>query len=259
MIIASFNVNSVRARLQNILDWIKEFSPDVVLMQEIKCEDRVFPRIEFEDAGYNVKTSGQKAYNGVAILSKYTIEDITYHLPNFQDDPAERFIECFINGNIRIINIYAPNGNPVGSEKFTYKQKWMELLKEHIKELLKNDEMLIIGGDFNVALTDRETYDVEKTKDDAVMQLESRQGLKDLISLGLTDAYRIFNNDKDDAYSWWSYMSGDFQKNKGMLLDYFLINDKVKEIITNAGIDISARGKQKPSDHTPIWIELKDK
>ncbi|MBP3615778.1 MAG: exodeoxyribonuclease III [Alphaproteobacteria bacterium] len=257
MIIATFNVNSVRAHIQNILDWIDEFSPDVILMQEIKCETDVFPYMEFEDKGYNVKAFGQKSYNGVAILSRFSIEDVTTGLPTFPSDTSARYIEAVIDGHIRIASVYAPNGNPVPSEKFEYKKEWMEHFIEHIKSLMNNDEELIIGGDFNVALTDREIYNPKAFEDDAITQPESREGMKKLFDLGLIDSYRIFNPDNDKAYSYFGYRGGCFQKGYGILLDYFLINEKAKSIITNAGIDTSPRGREKPSDHTPLWIEVK--
>ena len=257
MIIATFNVNSVRAHLLNILNWIKEFSPDVILMQEIKCENHAFPYMEFEDAGYNVKVFGQKSYNGVAILSRPSIEDVTTSLPTFPEDKSARYIEAVIDGHIRIASVYAPNGNPVPSEKFEYKKEWMNRFHDHIKTLLNNDEPLIFGGDFNVALTDREIYNPKAFEDDAITQPESRQGMKNLFDLGLTDTYRIFNPNNDKAYTYFGYRGGCFQKGYGILLDYFLINDKAKSIVTGAGIDLSPRGKEKSSDHTPLWIEVK--
>ncbi len=257
MIIATFNVNSVRAHLPNILDWIKEFSPDVILMQEIKCETNVFPYMEFEDIGYNVKVFGQKSYNGVAILSRYSIEDVTVGLPTFTEDSQSRYIEAIIDGHIRVASVYAPNGNPVPSDKFEYKKEWMKRFNQHVQTLLKNDEGLIIGGDFNVALTDREIYNPKAFIDDAITQPESRQGMKELFNLGLSDCYRIFNPDNNKAYTYFGYRGGCFQKGYGILLDYFLVNNKAKDIIINAGIDLNPRSKEKPSDHTPLWIEIK--
>ncbi len=257
MIIATFNVNSVRAHLPNILDWIKNFSPDVILMQEIKCETNAFPYLEFEDLGYTVKVYGQKTYNGVAILSKYSIEDVVLGLPTFPSDVQARYIEAVIDGHIRVASIYAPNGNPVPSEKFEYKKEWMEHLYKHIESLMKNDEALILGGDFNVALGDREIYNPKAFEDDAITQPESREGMKKLFDLGLFDGYRIFNPDNEKAYTYFGYRGGCFQKGYGILLDYFLINAKAKDIIIDAGIDLSPRGNEKPSDHTPLWIEVK--
>ncbi len=257
MIIATFNVNSVRAHIQNILDWIKEFSPDVILMQEIKCETNAFPYMEFEDAGYNVKVFGQKSYNGVAILSRYSIEDVVCGLPTFPEDKSARYIEAVIDGRIRVASVYAPNGNPVPSEKFEYKKEWMNRFESYVKTLLNNDEAIVFGGDYNVALTDREIYNPKAFEDDAITQPESREAMNNLFSLGLTDSFRIFNPDNDKAYTYFGYRGGCFQKGYGILLDYFLANKKACSLLTNAGIDLSPRGKEKASDHTPLWIEIK--
>jgi exodeoxyribonuclease-3 len=240
------------------LDWIHDFNPDVIMMQEIKTEEKNFPFLEFEDEGYNVRVSGQKSYNGVAILSKFSIEDVIYHLPTMMHDPAERYMECVIDGWLRIINVYTPNGNPINSEKFSYKLEWMNALKHHIQELQKNDEALIIAGDFNAIRNDYDVYDLVACEDDAIVQPESRAALQALIDMGFTDAYRKFHADKKDTYSWWGYMAGMFQQNHGMLLDYFLLNDKAEKMLVDCDIDLIPRGKEKPSDHTPIWIKIKE-
>ena len=257
MIISSFNVNSVRARLQSLIKWINDFSPDVLLLQEIKTEEKNFPIIEFEELGYNVKVSGEKSYNGVAILSKYPVEDVIYHLPTMANDPSERYIECIIDGHIRVISIYAPNGNPTGTKKFEYKISWYNCLKDHIKQLLQNDEELIIGGDFNAIRYDWDVYSITDCQDDAIVHPLTRKSFKEIIDLGLTDAYRKFHPDKKEVYTWWGYMAGMFRKNKGMMLDYFLLNNKAVQNLINCDIDMTPRGQEKPSDHTPIWIELK--
>ena len=257
MKIATFNVNSVRAHLENILNWIDEFSPDVILMQEIKFQTEVFPYEFFEDKGYSVKVYGQKSYNGVAILSKYSIEDVEYGLPTFADDWNARYIEVVIDGRLRIASVYAPNGNPVPSEKFNYKLKWMDCFYNYVNELQKQDEPLIIGGDFNVAITDREIYNPKAFIDDAITQPESREAMQKLFDLGMIDSYRFFHPNNDKAYTYFGYRGHCFNKGYGILLDYFLINNKAKDLITDAGIDLNPRGQNKPSDHTPLWIEIK--
>ncbi len=257
MKIATFNVNSVRAHIENILNWIEEFSPDVILMQEIKCQTELFPYSVFEDVGYNVKAFGQKSYNGVAILSKYSIEDVVCGLPTFQEDDSARYIEALIDGRIRVASVYAPNGNPVPSPKFNYKLDWMVKFEAYIQSIIKNDEALILGGDFNVALTDREIYNPKAFVDDAIAQPESRRAMLSLFNLGLTDTYRLFYPENDKAYTYFGYRGNCFNKGYGILIDYFLINNKAKELVTGAGIDLSPRGKEKPSDHTPLWIELR--
>ena len=257
MIIATFNVNSVRAHLENILNWIDNENPDVILMQEIKCQNEQFPYSFFEDRGYNIKVYGQKSYNGVAILSRFSIEDVVFGLPTYEEDTSARYIEALIDGRIRVASVYAPNGNPVPSEKFEYKIYWMEKFKEYLSTLLQNDEPIILGGDYNVALTDREIYNPSAFVDDAIAQPESRQAMNKLFNLGFNDTYRIFYPNEDKAYTYYGYRGGCFQKRYGILLDYFLTNDKAKDLITNAGIDITPRGNEKPSDHTPLWIEVK--
>lgn len=257
MKIATFNVNSVRAHFENILNWINKFSPDVILMQELKCQDESFPLLEFADIGYTAKVFGQKSYNGVAILSRYSIENVVFGLPTFENDPSARYIEALIDGRITVASVYAPNGNPVPGVKFEYKLEWMKCFNAHIKNLMKNNEPLILGGDFNVALTDREIYNPQAFADDAITQPESRQAMQELFDLGLSDTYRIFHPSDDKAYTYFGYRGGCFQKGLGILLDYFLVNDEAKKIITDAGINLEPRGNEKPSDHTPLWIEVK--
>ena len=256
MKIATFNVNSVRAHLENILNWIDDFSPDVILMQEIKCQTEMFPYEFFEDKGYNIKVYGQKSYNGVAILSKYYIEDVKCGLPTFTDDMNARYIEAVIDGRVKVASIYAPNGNPVPSEKFDYKLKWMDCFCEYVKQLQKQNEPLILGGDFNVALSDKEIYNPKAFVDDAIAQPESRAGMQKLFDLGLFDSYRLFHQNNDKAYTYFGYRGNCFTKGYGILLDYFLINDKAKDLIIDAGIDLTPRGQTQPSDHTPLWIEI---
>lgn len=257
MKIATFNVNSVRAHAQNILDWIHNFSPDVILMQEIKCQNNAFPYSVFEDEGFNIKILGQKSYNGVAILSKYSIEDIVYGLPTFKEDDNARYIEAVVDGRYKVASIYAPNGNPIGTSKFDYKLEWMKHFQTYIKTLLNNDEALFLGGDFNVALTDKEIYNPKAFIDDAIAQPESRNAMNDLFSLGFVDAYRLFYPDNDKAYTYFGYRGNCFLKGYGILIDYFLVNEKAKSFIIDAGIDTTPRGNLKPSDHAPLWIEVK--
>ena len=256
MIIATFNVNSVRAHLENILDWIHHFSPDVILMQELKCQTEAFPYAPFEDEGYTVKALGQKTYNGVAILSRLSIEDVVYNLPTYSDDSSARYIEALIDGRIRVASVYAPNGNPVPSEKFTYKQEWMKHFYDHVRTLLSNDEAVILGGDYNVALTDLEIYNPKAFEDDAITQPESRRAMQDLFDLGLINAYRQFDAN-GSAYTYYGYRGGCFQKGFGIMLDYFLVNETARKLITDSGIDKTPRGEPKSSDHTPLWIEVK--
>jgi exodeoxyribonuclease-3 len=253
--VATFNVNSVKARLPNFLVWLKEFSPDVVLLQEIKCMDDGFPRIEIEDAGYNIATHGQKTYNGVAILSKSPIEDVKRGLPGDDADVQARYIEGTVYGSVRVASIYLPNGNPVGTEKFTYKLAWMTRLREHIKQQLLNDEIALWGGDYNVIPTDGDVWSVAAMKDDALMQPESRANFRAILHLGLTDALRSFHT-KSHMYSFWDYQAGAWQKDHGFLIDHILCSPQAADKLTDAGIDKKPRGQEKASDHTPVWCEI---
>ncbi|MBL8644195.1 MAG: exodeoxyribonuclease III [Rhodospirillaceae bacterium] len=255
MKVATFNVNSVKARLPNFLVWLKEFKPDVVLLQEIKCMDDGFPRLEIEDAGYNVATHGQKTYNGVAILSKSPIEDVVRGLPGDEADVQARYMEATVFGAVRVASIYLPNGNPVGTEKFSYKLNWMARLRAHIQAQLENGEITLWGGDYNVIPTDTDVWNVAAMKDDALMQPESRAAFRAILHLGLTDALRSFHS-KAHMYSFWDYQAGAWQKDHGFLIDHILCSPQAADKLTNAGIDKKPRGQDKASDHTPVWCEI---
>jgi exodeoxyribonuclease-3 len=256
--IATFNVNSVRAHIGSITGWLREFSPDVALLQEIKVETRAFPYMEFEDMGYSVKAFGQKSYIGVAILSRMSIEDVACGLPTFPDDPSARYIEAVIGGRLRVINAYMPNGNPAPGEKFDYKLAWMEKFREHLEELLENDEALVIGGDFNVVLKDEWVYDAKAFADDAVMRPESREAMTRILKLGFVDAFQTVHPG-EVGYTYWGYRAGGLRRNHGMTLDYFLLNGKAAAMLSDAGIDKSPREAEHASDHAPLWISLSEK
>lgn len=253
--IATFNVNSVKARLPNVLAWLKEFKPDAVLLQEIKCVDENFPRMEIEDAGYSVAAHGQKTYNGVAILAKSPIEDVSRGLPGDPADEQARYIEGTVFGSVRLASIYLPNGNPLGTEKFAYKLKWMERLKAHIQKRLGDEEIAVWGGDYNVIPTDDDVWDARAMRDDALMQPESRAKFRAIQHLGLTDALRTFHSEAH-LYSFWDYQAGAWQKDHGMLIDHLLCSPQAADRLVGAGIDKPTRGKEKASDHTPVWCEL---
>jgi exodeoxyribonuclease-3 len=247
--VASFNVNSVRARMPVILDWLKRSRPDVVLLQETKCEDHVFPALEFEDMGYNLKIHGQKSYNGVALLSREYIDDVKTGL---FDDLQARYIDAFTCG-VRVVNVYAPNGNPIGTDKFLYKLQWMEKLLERIHSLMRNDEPLIVTGDFNVVRRDDMIYNPKAFKDDAVMQPESRAGFEKILDLGLISAAEKFSLDRE--YTYYGYRGGSRDKGNGMVLDYFLLNPEAAKRLKAYGVDGYARDLPRSSDHIPIWLE----
>ena len=254
MKIATWNVNSIRARLLNVLDWIDDFSPDVLLLQELKVVEEGFPFTEFEDKGYNIAVSGQKSWNGVALLSKYSIEDVRKHL--VPSDPQARYIEAVIDGRVRMASLYAPNGNPIGTEKFTYKLSWMDHLKQHVKNVLENKELFILGGDYNVAPTSQDLYDEKAFKDDAIVQPESREKFAALMDLGLIDIFRKLYPNQEKSYTYWGYRGFSWQKDHGILLDFLLASPLVEKHLKQAGIDKAPRGKEKASDHTPLWCEL---
>lgn len=255
--IATWNVNSIKARLPNALAWLKEFAPDVALLQEIKTVDEGFPRMEIEDLGYNIETHGQKTYNGVAILSKSPIEDVSRGLPGDDTDEQARYIEGTVFRNLRVASIYLPNGNPIDTEKFPYKLGWMDRLYSHVQTSLEAEESIVFGGDYNVIPTNDDVYDPKAVAGDALTQPESRARFQAIKSLGLTDALRSFNH-APHQYSYWDYQRGAWQKDNGLLIDHLLLTPQAADRLTDAGIDKDPRGKEKASDHTPVWCVLED-
>ena len=257
MILSSWNVNSVRARIENILTYLKSSEPDILMMQEIKTEEKNFPFKEFKNAGYNSYVLGQKSYNGVAFLSKKKFENIEL---NFFND--ERKQARLLVGNLKIkaktiklINIYVPNGNPIETDKYTYKKNWLNLLIKQLKKTIADYNNIIIGGDFNIIPDQIDVYDYKKYENDALFKLEIRKKFRELINLGFQDIYRYFNKDKQD-YTFWDYMPGSWQKNHGMRIDHFLVSNNLLNNIKNINIDKKPRSKLKPSDHTPIELEF---
>ena len=260
MRIATWNVNSIKARLPRVLEWLAAFQPDVALLQEIKCVDEAFPALEIGDAGYNIVTSGQKTYNGVAILSKHPIDVEHTELPGNESDLQARYIEAVV-GDVRVASIYLPNGNPtrdedgVDSEKYRYKLSWMDRLRTHAENLLQIEEAFVLGGDYNICITDSDVYNPEGFADDALCRPESRKRFRAIVNLGLTNALRVFNT-TPNTYSYWDYKAGAWQKDNGLLIDHLLLSPQAADRLTAAGIDRTPRGKEKPSDHTPVWCEL---
>ena len=254
MKIATWNVNSIKARLPRVLDWLAAAGPDVALLQEIKSVDETFPRTEIEDLGYNLAVHGQKTYNGVAILAKQPIEDVLTGLPGDAADDQARYIEATV-GTVRVASIYLPNGNPIDSDKFTYKLAWMERLIAHAKSLLALEERFVLGGDYNVCPTDDDCFDPVGFADDALCRPESRARFRELVYLGLTEAFRALHGD-EIAYSYWDYQRGAWQKDHGVRIDHLLLSPQAADLLSDCGIDRSPRGKEKPSDHTPVWCEI---
>ena len=254
MKIATFNVNSIKARLPRLLEWLEESQPDVALLQETKSQDADFPALEIEALGYKIAVHGQKSYNGVAILSKHAIEDVETGLPGDKDDDQARYIEATVKG-VRVCGIYLPNGNPVDSEKFPYKLAWMDRLHAHVRDTLLPTEMPVaLGGDYNCCPTDRDVFDPEDFADDALCRPETRQRFRAMVNLGLTEAWRALHS--EIGYSYWDYQRGRWQRDEGLRIDHFLLSPQAADRLTACEIDRNPRGKQKASDHTPVWIEL---
>jgi len=257
MILSSWNVNSVRARIENILTYLESSKPDTLMMQEIKTEEKNFPFKEFKNAGYNSYVLGQKSYNGVAFLSKKKLENIELNFFNDEHKQARTLV-----GNLKIkaktiklINIYVPNGNPIETDKYIYKKNWLNLLIKQLKKTIVDYNNIIIGGDFNIIPDQIDVYDYKKYENDALFKLEIRKKFRELINLGFQDIYRYFNKDKQD-YTFWYYMADAWQKNHGMRIDHFLVSNNLLNNIKNININKKPRSKLKPSDHTPIELEI---
>jgi exodeoxyribonuclease III len=255
MLVATWNVNSVKARLVHLLRWLKEAQPDILLLQELKLQEEEFPRLEIGDLGYNSAVVGQRSYNGVAILAKRPIEVEARALPGDETDAQARYIEAVI-GEVRVASIYLPNGNPLESEKFPYKLRWMSRLRRHVAELLKLDQPFILGGDYNVAPTDADVYDPVGWQNDALCRRETRAEHRALIYLGLTDAFRALHPEPH-RYSYWDYQAGRWQRDDGLRIDHLLLSPQAADRLEESEIDRAPRGWERPSDHTPVWCRLK--
>lgn len=257
MRIATWNVNSVRQRTEHLLRYLKEVAPDVLCLQEIKCLDEAFPRLEVEAAGYNVATHGQKTFNGVAILSRHPME-VTRGLPGDDDDTHARYIEAVVqhgDGVVRVASIYLPNGNPPNTEKYTYKLGFMDRLIAHAKRLLAFEEPLVLAGDYNVIPDPRDARDPKAWEGDALYLPQTRAKFRELIALGLTDALRA-TTDAGDLYSFWDYQAGAWQKNFGIRIDHLLLSPEAADRLRGVAIDKYMRALDKPSDHVPVRIDL---
>jgi exodeoxyribonuclease-3 len=259
LIIATWNVNSVRQRLPHLLDYLKEAAPDAVCLQEIKCVDEAFPREEIEALGYNVAVHGQKTFNGVAILSKRPME-IERGLPGDDGDVQSRYIEAVIPWGkraLRLASLYLPNGNPPESEKFAYKLAFMDRLIRHARKLLTYEEPLVIAGDYNVIPAPRDAAHPEQWEGDALFRPESRAKFRELLALGFTDAVRA-TTDASGVYTFWDYQAGAWPKNNGIRIDHLLLSPQAADRLRSATVDKGERGKEKASDHVPVRIALRD-
>ena len=258
MRIATWNVNSVKQRIEHLVAWLKEAAPDVVCLQEIKCVDDAFPALEIEATGYNVAVHGQKTFNGVAILSKHRMDEVIRGLPGDEADVQSRYIEAVIStpeGVVRVASIYLPNGNPLGTEKFTYKLGWMDRLIDHARELLKHEEPLVLAGDYNVIPTPRDAKNPDAWTGDALFRPESRGKFRELQALGFTDALRACDPD-GEVYTFWDYQAGAWQRNNGIRIDHLLLSPQATDRLRDCRVSKHTRGWDKPSDHVPIHVDL---
>jgi exodeoxyribonuclease III len=261
MKIATWNINGVKARLDGALTWLKETSPDVACFQEIKSVTEAFPGTAFEEIGYNVAVHGQKGFNGVAIVSKRPFDEVAVKgLPGGEGDEHARYIEVVVSrgggGVVRVGNLYLPNGNPIGTDKFAYKLAWMRRLEAHTRELLKLEEPLLLVGDFNVIPEPVDAKNPSAWREDALFQAETRAAFRKLVNLGLTDAVRACHPGPG-IYTFWDYQAGAWQKDHGIRIDHILMSPQAADLLLAAGIDKFTRGWEKPSDHVPVWVELR--
>ena len=253
MKIASWNVNSIRARIDHVTAWIKLQQPDVLLLQELKATE--FPALVFQALGYESAAVTQKSYNGVAVLSRHPMETINTTLAGDETDSHARYLELTIEG-IRIVNIYLPNGNPVGTEKFAYKLAWMDRLLEKMSAWRKEDVPVLVGGDFNVIPEDIDCHKPSSWIRDALFQPEPRSRYRTLLDLGYTDAFRFLHPGETGQFTFWDYFRQAFEHNRGIRIDHFLLSSKLADRLQSCVIDRGPRAQERPSDHTPIMVEL---
>jgi exodeoxyribonuclease-3 len=258
MRIATWNVNSIRQRMDSLVAWLAERQPDIVCLQEIKCVDDAFPREPLEALGYNIAVHGQKTFNGVALLSKFPFDEVAPGLIGDEADVQARFLEALIStktGVMRVACLYLPNGNPVPGDKYDYKLKWMDRLIKFAHERLKLEEPFVLAGDYNVIPAAADAKRPEAWVNDALFLPQTREKFRSLINLGLTDAVRA-SSDAADLYTFWDYQAGSWQKNDGIRIDHLLLSPQAADRLTGAGIDKHVRSWDKPSDHVPVWIDL---
>jgi exodeoxyribonuclease III len=252
--IGSWNVNSVKARLPHLLTYLTEAQPDVLCLQEIKCLAADFPLLEMRGLGYHVEAIGQRSYNGVALVSKQPAQDVVCGLPGAPDDEQPRYIEASF-GEVRVASIYLPNGNPVDTDKFTYKLAWMDRLRAHVEALLRREMPFVLAGDYNICPGDEDVYDPVAWRDDALCRPESRARFRALVYLGLTDAYRVFHREPH-RYTFWDYQAGRWNRDEGLRIDHLLLSPHAADRVVACEIDKKPRAAERASDHTPIWCEL---
>jgi exodeoxyribonuclease-3 len=258
MKLATYNLNGIRARLPRLVEWLEREQPDIACLQELKCADESLPIADIEAAGYSAVWHGQKGFNGVAILAKGDAPNLRrVGLPGDPDDTHSRYIEADVKG-VTVGSLYLPNGNPVGTEKFDYKLKWMERLEAHAAELLKDERPTVLCGDWNVVPEDRDVFSIRATANDAVCQPETRQAYRRILHQGWTDALRALHPREEKLYTFWDYTAGCWQRDLGFRLDHLLCSPEATDRLEGAGVDKWARAQEKASDHAPTWIELNE-
>lgn len=256
--IATFNVNSIKARLPNLLAWLDAAKPDIVLLQELKCVDEALPTMEIEERGYNIASHGQKTYNGVAILSKLPLDDIHRGLAGDATDEQARYIEAVLSipgGALRVASVYVPNGQDVGSDKFPYKLAFLERLRAHWAERLPYRELAVLGGDFNVAPAPLDVYDPAGLDGSVCYHPAERERLSALMHLGFYDAFRVANPTARQ-FSWWDYRGNGFERGHGLRIDHLLLSPMAVDRLSGCSIDEAPRREDKPSDHAPVVVTL---
>lgn len=252
--IATWNVNSVKARLPHLLAWLETARPDIVCLQETKCVAGDFPALELKGHGYHAEVVGQRSYNGVALLSREPARDVLTALPGDPADEQARYVEATI-GDLRVASLYLPNGNPVETGKFGYKLAWMERLEAHACALLDSEVPFVLAGDYNVAPTDEDVYDPVAWRGDALCRPESRARFRALLNRGLVDAFRVFHAEPH-RYSFWDYQAGRWYRDEGLRIDHLLLSPQAADRLRAADIDKGPRGQERASDHTPVWCEI---
>ena len=258
MKIATFNINGIKARTQALLDWLAEAQPDVACLQEIKSVDEAFPREPFEALGYHVETHGMKAFNGVAILSKLPLEDVTRRLPGDDGDEQARWIEATVMGPkrpVRVCGLYLPNGNPTPGPKYEYKLAWMDRMLTRTRTLLGDEQPLVLCGDYNIIPQAEDAANPQNWLTDALYLPASRAAYQRLLNLGLTDAIRA-QNPAPGTYTFWDFQAGAWERNNGIRIDHLLLSPQAADLLQASGIDKAVRGRDRPSDHVPVWIDL---
>lgn len=257
MKIATFNINGIKARFEGLTEWLKNSAPDVAVLQEIKSVDDNFPREHFEDLGYNVETHGQKSFNGVAILSKLPLEDVSRGLPGDDADDHARWIEATVIGGraVRVCGLYLPNGNPAPGDKYDYKLQWMARLKTRAEALLAAEEPAVMCGDYNVIPQDEDAARPEKWKADALALPQTRAAFRSVLNLGFTEAFRAVTQG-GGHYSFWDYQRNAYDRNDGIRIDHHLLTPQAADLLRSCWIEADLRGRDKPSDHVPVWIDL---